>query len=78
MISVKAHYNQGRIVFLDPIKADIVTAELNIVITPSEKIQRRYFLKRMIVSVKDRAKKSLYNLTLPLFPIRMMLLISGI
>ena len=39
MISVKAHYNQGRIVFLDPIKADIVTAELNIVITPSEKIR---------------------------------------
>jgi hypothetical protein len=32
MISVKAHYNQGRIVFLEPIPADIVTAELNIVI----------------------------------------------
>lgn len=37
MIAVKAQYNQGRIEFLDPIPADIVTAELNIIVIPSEK-----------------------------------------
>ena len=46
MISVKAHYNQSRIVFLDPIKADIVTAELNIVIIPSEKKHSEIFSQK--------------------------------
>jgi len=46
MISVKAHYNQGRIVFLEPIPADIVTAELNIVIIPSEKKPAEIFSQK--------------------------------
>jgi len=38
MIAVKAQYNQGLVVFLEPIPADIVKAELNIIVIPSEKI----------------------------------------
>ena len=38
MIAVKALYDQGRIEFIEPIPANIATAELNIVVIPSDSI----------------------------------------
>ena len=40
MIAVKAKYNQGHIEFLEPIPADIVTAELNIIVIPLTSLKK--------------------------------------
>ena len=37
MLALKARYNLGRIELLEPIPADIVSAELTIIVIPSEK-----------------------------------------
>lgn len=36
MLALKAQYNQGRIKLLEPMPKDIVSAELNIIVIPSE------------------------------------------
>jgi limonene-1,2-epoxide hydrolase len=36
MLAIKARYNRGIIELLEPIPADIISAELNIVVIPSE------------------------------------------
>lgn len=36
MLAIKARYNRGRIELIEPIPADIISAELNIIIIPSE------------------------------------------
>lgn len=36
MLAVKARYHRGRVEFLEPIPDDIVTAELNVIVIPSE------------------------------------------
>ena len=37
MLAIKAQYRQGRIEFIEPMPADILSAELNIIVIPSEK-----------------------------------------
>ena len=37
MLAIKAQYNQGRIEFIEPMPANILSAELNIIVIPSEK-----------------------------------------
>jgi len=36
MLAIKAHYNQGRIELIEPMPANIFSAELNIIVIPSE------------------------------------------
>ena len=36
MLALKAQYTQGRIELLEPMPADIISAELNIIVIPSE------------------------------------------
>ncbi|MFZ4854814.1 MAG: hypothetical protein ACOYL3_00325 [Desulfuromonadaceae bacterium] len=36
MLAIKAQYNHGRIEFIEPIPANILSAELNIIVIPSE------------------------------------------
>lgn len=38
MLAIKAHYHQGRIEFIEPMPADILSAELNIIVIPSKSI----------------------------------------
>ena len=35
MLAIKAQYNEGRIELLEPMPADILSAELNIIVIPS-------------------------------------------
>jgi len=37
MLAIKAQYNKGRIDLIEPMPADILSAELNIVVIPFEK-----------------------------------------
>lgn len=37
MLAIKAQYNAGRIELIEPMPADILSAELNIIVIPSEK-----------------------------------------
>ena len=37
MLAIKAQYSQGRIEFIEPMPANIQSAELNIIVIPSEK-----------------------------------------
>lgn len=37
MLAIKAKYNKGRVQFIEPMPANIVSAELNIIVIPSEK-----------------------------------------
>jgi hypothetical protein len=37
MLAIKAQYNKGRIELLEPMPDDILSAELNIIVIPSEK-----------------------------------------
>ena len=37
MLAIKAQYRHGRIEFIEPMPADILSAELNIIVIPSEK-----------------------------------------
>lgn len=36
MLAIKARYNQGRIELIEPMPANILSAELNIIVIPSE------------------------------------------
>lgn len=38
MLAIRAQYNAGRIELIEPIPADILSAELNIIVIPSEKM----------------------------------------